>query len=149
MGHQQQGDGVTLGQLQQQVLQFHPGERVHRAKRFVEQQHVGSRVEAASDGDPLRHAAGEHLGQGLGEPGEADFIDQCDPGLVVAVVGAETDVLLDGQPGHQSRLLKHERREYRRLCAMSWRSRVLKVSMPKTLQMGVAVKTVCRLTVVG
>lgn len=52
MGHQQQGDGVTLGQLQQQVLQLHPGESVHRTKGSVEQQHVGSRVEAASDGDP-------------------------------------------------------------------------------------------------
>ncbi|MNG38547.1 hypothetical protein D3C84_1262980 [compost metagenome] len=41
VGHQQQGDGVTLGQLQQQILQFHPGEGVHRAERFVQQQHIG------------------------------------------------------------------------------------------------------------
>ena len=49
------------------------------------------------------------FGQRLGETAQADFLNElCDPGSVVMVVGAETDVLLDRQPGHQPWLLKHE-----------------------------------------
>ncbi|MNK81937.1 hypothetical protein D3C87_1016970 [compost metagenome] len=100
---------MALGQLQQQVLEFHAGKGIHRAERFVEQQHLRPRVETAGDGHPLRHAAGKRLGQGLGKSAETDFLDQLrDPGLVVMVVGAEADVLFHRQPRHQPWFLKHK-----------------------------------------
>ncbi|MOA00359.1 hypothetical protein D3C78_1197170 [compost metagenome] len=99
---------MALGQLQQQVLQLHAGEGVHRAERLVEQQHLRARVQAAGDGHALRHAAGQLLGQGVGEAFQTDLVDQSvDPRTVVTAVVGEADVLRHREPGHQPRLLEH------------------------------------------
>ncbi|MCY1302567.1 hypothetical protein D9M70_522300 [compost metagenome] len=99
------------------VLQMRAGQRVERAERLVEQQHLRLHGKRAGDADALLHAAGDfgralvrrmrHLHEfkiahrpvvalGLALGAREDLVD------------AEADVLVDGQPGQQRVVLEDD-----------------------------------------
>ena len=58
------------------VLHPHARERVERAERLVEQQHLGVVHQRPGQGDALGHAAGELVRVGVGERLEADEAEE-------------------------------------------------------------------------
>ena len=67
VGDEKHGRAVALPQADQLLLQRLAGQGVERAERLVQQEHGRTGHQRAGEGGALRHAAGQRLGQRLGE----------------------------------------------------------------------------------
>ena len=108
------------------ALQLLPGDGVERAKRLIEQQHVGIKRERPGEADALLHAAGQFVRIVADEALEPDEPHEALGALLdlrgrqLRHLQPEGDVAGDGQPGKQVELLKHHRaRRRRRLHALA------------------------------
>ena len=112
VGDEHHRPSLAIPRIEQLILHLNAGQRVERAERLVHQQNGRVDRIGAGDGATLLHAAGEHLGQGVGEVGKTDEIDEALRGrapLGRATAGdpqAELHVLSDGEPGKERVLLK-------------------------------------------
>ena len=113
VGDEEHGRAVLLPQAEQMLVQARPGEGVERRERLVEEQHLRLGHEGAGDGDALLLAAGQ-----LARPA-AGMLDEADAGgargrRALAALGGgrsvepEADIVGDGQPGQEARLLEDD-----------------------------------------
>ena len=114
MGDDEDGGGLGGVDLQQQVLHAQAGQGVERAEGLVEQQHLRAAGERPGEGGALGHAAGDLAGAQVRGVLEADQLQQVAHPLAARLRGggagqAEGDVLLEGAPGQQARLLEGDR----------------------------------------
>ena len=101
----------------QRVLQVRARQRVERAERLVEQQHLRLHRQRAGDADALLHAAGDlrrPLVLGVGHLHEVEVVHDPVVPLGAAscfapkhLVHREAHVLVDGQPRQQAVVLEH------------------------------------------
>ena len=100
------------------VLQVRARERVERAERLVEQQHLRLHRERAGEADALLHAAGDlrrPLVLGVRHLHEIEIVHG--PGVPLGarlragehLVDREPDVVVDGEPRQQRMVLEHDR----------------------------------------
>ena len=92
------------------------GQRIERAERFIEQQHLRLHRECAGDADTLLHAARQLAGIFADGVAQADEIDDLarahrQPGFALGrgkhALDGEVDILEHRQPGQQRVVLKH------------------------------------------
>src|SRR5215203_4160906 len=112
VGNEEHRRAVLLPQGEKMLVQARPGEGVEGRERLVEEEHLRLGHEGAGDRDPLLLAAGQ-----LARPA-AGMLDEPDAGKRVpdpvaalgggAVVEPEADIVGDGQPGQEARLLEHD-----------------------------------------
>jgi hypothetical protein len=114
VGDQQRGLGLALEGLRKFALEHHPGLRVDRRERLVEQQHGRIGRERAGQRDPLPHAARQLMRI---VPGEIEKMEVFQQRLRAPLAlrqrepldfDAEHHVLEHGAPGQQQVLLQHE-----------------------------------------
>jgi len=117
VGDQHGGEAMRLVQLQNEVVQLDPGQRIDRAERLVHQQETRLRRKRAGDDDALLHAARQLPRIMPAEGLETDHRQEsrgvsprADPARV-AVLDRERDVVEGGAPGQQRAgiLLKTDR----------------------------------------
>ena len=92
------------------------GQHVERGERFVHQQQVGLKNQRAGEPNALPHAAGKLFGISGFEAVQADHVDRVER-TFPALRGrdpsggkSEFDIVLNGQPWHQRKGLKYQRR---------------------------------------
>ena len=78
---------VSDPDAEQQFLHVAAGLGVEGAEGLVHEDDAGAERQRAGDGHALLHAAGERIGVGLLEPGQAGLLDQAGDGLVRARPG--------------------------------------------------------------
>ena len=108
--HQHRGAGLA-DDAHQLVLQRGARERVERAERLVEQQHLGLDRERARDADALLHAAGDLVRipvLGVRQPDEIQRIVGAPFQVVLEdAFDGQIDISKAGQPGQQRVVLEH------------------------------------------
>src|SRR6218665_981501 len=113
MGDEKHGAGMAARHAHQLLLHHDAGLRVERAEGFIHQQHL--RVEHVDPGNrhPLLHAARELVGKGLFVALQAHQCNVLPDALRsfgrrdAQAVQAEPDVVPDGLPGKERKLLEH------------------------------------------
>ena len=115
--HHHRAAACLRDDLQQLVLQVRAGQRVERAERLVQQQHLGLHRQRARDADALLHAARDLVRAACARRGvmptssSAAWVRAFSCALLsVAAEHAldrEIDVLEAGQPGQQRMVLEH------------------------------------------
>ena len=114
------------------LVQARPGEGVERRERLVEEEHLRLGHEGAGDRDALLLAAGELARPAAGMLDEPDAAERVpDPVAALgggAVVEPEADIVGDGQPGQEARLLEDDADRRMRLAQIArrrggWRRR--------------------------
>ena len=99
-------------QVEQVILQVDAGEGIERRERLVEQQHLRPRHQRARDRDALRLAAGQFARPDARLVGQADAVERARDARIAlrlrAVLEAEADIVGDGEPRQQARLLEDD-----------------------------------------
>src|SRR3954452_19736579 len=116
VGDEQDGLAGGLPDPLQLVVEHVARHRVERTERLVHQQDLGVAGERPGEGRPLAHPARELVRLAPREGRQLDHVEEL--GHMRAAVRLrdllelqrQLDVLLDGQPREQRRLLEHERR---------------------------------------
>ena len=114
VGHEQHRGGCRGVDVEQQVLHAHPGQRVERRERLVEQQHARVACQGTGQRRSLGHAAGHLPWPVPGERRQADELQQPGHPLRAILAGgtrrqADGDVGGQGAPRQQPGLLERER----------------------------------------
>ena len=112
MGDEHDGGLGFQPDLLNQPVHFLTGKGIERAKGFIHQQNLRAQRQGADHGGALLHAAGQFAGKALLEPCQPDAVHQMvDPAAVwrdPLDLEREQDVVDQGAPGQQVRLLKHQ-----------------------------------------
>src|SRR6266704_1362034 len=114
VGDEHDGLAGLLPDAQQLVLEAVAGLRVQRGERLVHQQHVRVEGEAAGDGHPLLHPAGQLMRVPVGEAGQPDQRQEMPRPLAALppryplALQPELHIGLCGAPREQGILLEHD-----------------------------------------
>ena len=113
VGDQEHGGAAGLPEVQHLILHAHARERVERAQRLIEQQHLGMINQRPGQGNALGHAAGKMMRVGVGKCFQANQTHEIvhfRPFLLeqAARDQAGLNVAGDGEPGEEVGILKNQ-----------------------------------------
>src|SRR5258708_26988096 len=122
MGHEKDGAGGLVPDLQQQLLHVAASLRVEGAERLVHQDHGRPQGQCAGNRNALLHAARERVGIGFFEACQTDVLNELGHRLVALGLAdavdleAVSDVVFDRQPGKRGVFLEDHATVPARLC---------------------------------